>query len=276
MKMKKISFLLWTLTTVAFLFSSCSDDDKLPYDANYVRLDLTQFDLSDGIETSGGKYWSGTYSEDDAHVESQIFRFSHTATDFGGGWSFWDGVTVSNSNDNTLQTDFVTNQFASMAKGGVAGASTPYLVVYAAEGMRHDSGEFSESRYTSWVEITDDANSYNAIGTYVSNHAWPYYCITEGNGVARKFAQGDYFVLRAYGVDSDNNISEPVEFYLADYRSEDASKWKVNSSWEWMDLSALGEVKYIFFKLETTDKQGRFSNTSVYFCLDGLTVEKVE
>ncbi|NDV65300.1 DUF4465 domain-containing protein [Bacteroides sp. 224] len=253
---------------------------------SYTHLDLSKFDLSDGIATAGGKYWVDTYKVgekgkdgeiENAHVKSQIFRFSHTAMDFGGGWTSWDGFTVSNSNDNSEQADFVTNQFASMAKGGVKGESTPYLVVYAAEGMRADKGEFKEKDYTTWVQINDNENSYKAVGAYVSNHSWPYYCITKGNGVARKFKQGDYLKLKAYGVDAENNISEqPVEFYLADYRSVNESEWTVNDKWEWMDLSSLGEVKYIFFKLETTDKSGNWSNTSLYFCLDNLTVEKID
>ncbi|NDV69661.1 DUF4465 domain-containing protein [Dysgonomonas sp. 25] len=249
----------------------------LPEDVNYVRLDLTNFDLSDGVATAGGKYWSGTYDDSNVHVESQIFGFSHTSMNFGGGYAFWDGFTVSNSNDNSQQADFITNQFACMAKGGVKGESTPYLVSFLMAGMRPDRGEFSETRYTSWVKIADEENTYKAVGMYVCNSAWPYYCIVNGSGSARQFVQGDYFVLRAYGVDADNTISDPVEFYLADYRSDDPSEWTVNDSWEWMDLSPLGKVKYIFFKLESTDSDPIWGmNTSAYFCMDQLTVDKVD
>lgn len=269
--MKKINSLLWLLASFLIVFSGCSDDDPME-SPNIVRLDLSGFDLSDGIATAGGKFWKDTY-ESDCNVESQVFRFSH----FGySDYNFWDGFTVSNSNDNSEQADFLTNQFAAMAKGGVAGESTPYMVVYSGEGMRPDNGEFAENRYTSWVKINDEENSYKAIGAYVCNHSWPYYNITKGDGFARKFAQGDYFKLKAYGVDKENNISEPVEFYLADYRSADESKWSINNKWEWMDLSALGEVEYIIFRLETTDKANGYSNTALYFCLDRLTVEKID
>lgn len=43
-----------------------------------------------------------------------------------------------------------------------------------------------------------------------------------------------------------------------------------------MDLSALGEVKYLMFFLETTDVGDWGANTALYFTMDKLKVEKIQ
>lgn len=273
---KNYLLLLALLTFFTICFTSCSDDEVYN-NHNYVQLDLKGFDLSNGIETAGGKYWDGTFNTEGINVTSQIFKFSHTATDWGYDILSWDGFTVSNSNDNTNHNsdNWISSQWSSVAKGGKDGIGTPFIVAYAAEGMRADKGEFSETDYTSWVKFGEATDKYKAVGVYISNNTWTYYCIKEGSGVARKFEKGDYAALHIYGVKADGTITDPVDFYLADYRAENSSSWTINSEWEWVDLSSLGEVKYIFFKFETTDKTGIYSNTSTYFCLDKLTVDKV-
>ena len=238
----------------------------------YRQLNLNNFELADGIETAGGKYWKNTYEDEGAHITSQIFKFSHTAM---SDYKFWDGFTVSNSSDNSKQSNWIDNQWSSVAKGGYDGEGQPFVVGYAAEFMRPDKGEFSETRYTNWVKIDDNTHRYKAAGVYVSNNTWTYYCMKEGSAPARKFGQGDYLMLSAYGVTEDNTITDPVDFYLADYRSENSSEWVINDSWQWMDLSPLGEIKYIIFKLKTSDTGIYGSNTAMYFCLDKLTVEKL-
>ena len=59
---------------------------------------------------------------------------------------------------------------------------------------------------------------------------------------------------------------------MADYRSENAGDWKLNDTWEWVDLSELGQIASIYFTMESSDTGDYGINTPTYFCLDKLTV----
>jgi hypothetical protein len=123
----------------------------------------------------------------------------------------------------------------------------------------------------------NDGKTYKATGVYVNNAPWSYYSIKNGDSFARKFEQGDYFKLIAKGF-AEDGITETgsTEFYLADYRSVNPTQWKLHETWQWMDLSALGEVSYIQFTMDSSDRGDWGINTSTLFCMDKLTVEKVD
>ena len=55
-------------------------------------------------------------------------------------------------------------------------------------------------------------------------------------------------------------------------RSENADDWKLNDTWEWVDLSELGQIASIYFTMESSDTGDYGINTPTYFCLDKLTV----
>jgi len=280
--MKKLFFLLFLAAT---LFTSCSDDDDNNKEPERVILDLSTFDLSHGIPvldkdgkpSETEKYWENTYNAGNVNVQSQIFKFSHTAN---VEWNIWDGFTISNVTDNTNHNDdnnWIANQWGCMAQGGYEAKGSPFIIGYSSGKPGNDTGSFSEATYTTWVKIEDTNNNYKALGMYVCNHPYPYYAIKEGNTFANKFEKGSYLILRTYGIkDGKPTTDKPVEFYLADYRADDESKWSLNNSWKWVDLSALGEVDYIYFLMETSDV-GKFGpNTPLYFCLDKITVEKAQ
>lgn len=60
-------------------------------------------------------------------------------------------------------------------------------------------------------------------------------------------------------------ISAATAFSLAD-------DWKLNDTWEWVDLSELGQIASIYFTMESSDTGDYGINTPTYFCLDKLTV----
>ncbi|MTG99001.1 MULTISPECIES: DUF4465 domain-containing protein [Myroides] len=265
-------------STITLYTYQVSVDKSLDY--NYVTLDLTSFDLSDGKETLGGKYWKNTYIGG-TYVEHQIFKFSHTAEE---SWNYWDGFTVSNSTDNLSHSDdggsvgWINYQWGNMAKGGVKGEGTPYIVGYWGYYMKDwnaDPKKFDEEQYSNWVKIGSEDDTYKAVSVSIANHPWPYWGNLNGDGFARKFEKGDYFTITVKGVDKDNNVKpESVTHYLADYRGDELI---MSQNWEKVDISALGEVKYIFFQLDTTDADPTVGpNTAVYFCLDAITVDKVD
>lgn len=246
---------------------------------NYIKLNLSDFDLTDGIETTGGKIWSETFSED-ALLQSGIFKFSHLAVP---EWEFWTGFTVSNSSDNEnhLETtgDWISNQWGTMPKGGVDGTGNPFLVAFAdhkpADGILSPNQPIDISQFACSVELTNSEHSYKAISTKVAISPWPYYGILNGDSFARKFEEGDYFALHIYGINKDMKLTSevPVTHYFVDFRNGIVP---ISTNWAEIDLSSLGEVKYFVFFLETTDVGEWGANTALYFTMDKLTVKKID
>ncbi|WP_121965350.1 DUF4465 domain-containing protein [Myroides sp. N17-2] len=250
------------------------------YNYNYVTLDLSSFNLSDGEDRQGGKIWKDTYTSN-VLFKSQIFTFAHTAEK---SWNYWDGFTVSNIKDNATHSNdgssngWLDSQWGAMPKGGVKGEGTPYVVGYWGYYMKDwqaDETIFDEKQYSNWIKIGDKTDSYNAVSVSLANHPWPYWGNLNGDGFATKFEKGDYFTITIKGVDKNNKVkSNSITHYLADYRGD---KLIMSKEWEKIDISSLGEVSYIFFQLDSTDELPGFGpNTAVYFCVDALTVDKIE
>ena len=245
-----------------------------PSTNDFITLDLQNTTTLASSPLLPNSHWSDTFSEN-VYIESQNFIFSHRN---GWGGAYWDGFTVSNHADNVdhgngSSSDWVANQWGSMAKGGVNAEGSNFLVGYWGA---YNDGAAADVTETSNFVMFNDGKSYKATGMYVNNSPWPYYGCLNGDQFARKFVQGDYFKLIARGFAADGTtVTGTTEYYLADYRSVNPIQWKLNKNWEWMDLTALGEVSYIQFTMESTDSGDWGMNTTGLFCMDKLTVEKV-
>ena len=209
------------------------------------------------IEYDENDVWTDVYNNDEI-IYSQEFMFTHTSS-FAG---YYNGFVASKSTVINASAG-LDDQFGCMAKGGYAGEGTPYLVAYWAA--------YSETPESKTCEVYISA-PYYAVGCYVCNSPYAYYAIKEGSPYSAKFEQGDWFKLIAHGVNENAEETGTVEYYLADYQSENADEWTLNDSWEWVDLSSLGEVTSIYFTMESSDTGAYGMNTPAYFCLDKLTV----
>lgn len=227
--------------------------------AENVVLDLSN--PGEPIEYDENDVWTRAY-DNDATVYAQEFLFTHTAN---VEYHSYNGFVASKT---TLITESagMDDQFGCMAKGGVAGEGTPYLVAY------WDSYADSNLDEKSCKVYTSSPYYYYAVGCYVCSSPYVYYTIQKGNAYARKFEQGDWFKLVAHGLDGQDKETGTVEYYLADYRSANADEWTLNDSWQWFDLSSLGQVASIYFTMESSDTGEWGMNTPSYFCLDKLTV----
>ncbi len=225
--------------------------------AENVVLDLSN--PGEPIEYDENDVWTRVY-DNTATVYAQEFLFTHTVN---VEYHSYNGFVASKTTliTGSAGTD---DQFGCMAKGGVAGEGTPYLVAYWDSYADSNLDEKSCKVYLS--------SPYYAVGCYVCSSPYAYYTIQKGNGYARKFEQGDWFKLVAHGLDGQDKETGTVEYYLADYRSDNADEWTLNDSWQWLDLSSLGQVASIYFTMESSDTGEWGMNTPSYFCLDKLTV----
>lgn len=236
--------------------------------AEPITLDLSQPVNPESFEFTND-VWTETYNATDyTYFEVQNFMFSHLPSAENYGGTSWEGFTVARISSDTL------NSFGCMAQGGFDGVGTPYLVGYYSEyyTWTNENGEPSSN-----MILFNDGNTYDAVGVYVCNNSNTYHSILNGDSYAKKFAQGDTLVLKIHALDEYYAIDDSkqnVVVYLADCRSSDASAWKINKGWEWIDLSVLGNVSGLAFTMASSDVSYGFMNTPAYFCLDGLQVRK--
>lgn len=279
---KKLFFNVLFATSSILFFTSCNNDDdnkELIEQQKYETLDLSTFDLSNGLPTAGGKIWEGTYKED-AELAVGIFKLKHTAWP---EYLTWMGFTVSNSNDNSDQINkeggWLENQWGTMPKGGANGVGSPFLVSFAdhkpSDKVLKYGEEVKIDRFSSVVEITDSSKKYKTKSVKLAISPWSYYGILNGDAYARKFEKGDYFAIHIYGVSENKQLTteKPVTHYFVDFRNGVNT---ISTNWQDVDLSPLGEVKYVLFFLETTDVGQWGANTALYFTMDKLKVEKIQ
>ena len=202
------------------------------------------------------------YLDPEGHWNAQTADGSDNAASFVSGsykfpaWnlyggSYWYGYALSNETATTYTA--LKDQYRSAAGGGYNGSEN-YVV--------HFVSSWDEPQK---IEVLNNAQGDIVSGFYVTNSAYAINSMTNGDGFAKKFEQGDWFKLIAKG---DNNNT--AEFYLADFRSTNPDKHYMLTTWEWFDLSALGQVKSITFTLESSDVGAYGMNTPSYFCIDNF------
>jgi hypothetical protein len=208
--------------------------------------------------------WSGGYLNFDAGC----INFTHYADNsFGGGFTYWDGFTVSKTSQLNCSiacnsTDCAPeNQFAAVTLGGVGGANDPYVVGY--DGY---NDVWFQAKHTT-LKLN---SASNICGLYVTNSAYAYRSMNCGDWVARKFAQGDSFVLNIKGYLAGSLKPNQVNYYLADFRG--TTQAYIENAWKWVNLTTLGSVDSLVFSLITSDTGPNGPNTAMYFCIDGIKI----
>ncbi len=176
-------------------------------------------------------------------------------------WMSWSGWGISNRTD-TLTPGFL-NESSAIAGGGANGTPT-YAVSYAFDGVT--------------LRLLGPAVGSVVLGMYVTNNAYAYYSMRDGDPFAKKFGgptgnDPDFFLLtiKKYR----NGVLEPdsVNFYLADYRFADNSRDYIVKEWTFVDLSSLGEVDSLLFTLSSSDVGVFGMNTPAYFCIDDVSIQ---
>lgn len=81
------------------------------------------------------------------------------------------------------------------------------------------------------------------------------------------FGQDAWFKLIVTGKKAGEAVGT-AEFYLVDFRTE--GEWKYAENWQWLDLSALGEVDELMFDVDGSDKNDWGLLSPAYFCFDNL------
>ena len=166
-------------------------------------------------------------------------------------WDYWYWFGYANQTETTYTT--LDDQWRNIVGGGYNGSAN-YGVAFCAA--------FNGPCY---VTVSGDEGAV-VPGFYITNSAYAYTSMKDGDSFAKKFGLGDWFKLTITGYDANNEATGTKEYYLADLR--DADKAYIINDWRYVDLSGLGKVKKIGFALTSTDTGDYGMNTPAYFCLD--------
>ncbi len=197
--------------------------------------------------------WWGDPENMTSTFHSGSYSFSNTLVE---SMSTWAGFGYSNKTTTTFE-NYMKDQFNS-AVGHGANNSANYAVVYT-------TGDPTK------ITITNNENGSNISGFYITNNAWVKWVSEHGTGVESTddptskapFKQGDWYKVIATA-DNGNTL----EFYLADYRAENPADHYTLDTWEWFDLSELGQVKWVKFSANGTRRNTYGTTIPLYFCID--------
>ena len=183
-----------------------------------------------------------------------------------GGWLFtnstqygyWGGFTASNRTD--LSQTGLDAQYTAAAGCGYDG-SAQYAVAFTM-GVQTDV-------------YAADGQLHTVTGCYVTNNLWTYQDILQGGYGELPYGgttgnDPDWFKVTATGKNASGQTVGELDFYLADYRFANNEEDYVLNTWEWFDLSPLGDVATISFSLSSSRGSGYNMITPAYFCMDNF------
>jgi hypothetical protein len=238
---KKLLFVSLLAGTGAFAQTTVTFDDlTLAPNTHYDGSDL------EGGFTSGGIEFPNQYDDQ---------------------WNYWSGGFIySNSTDNT--TAGYTNDFSAYTGVGAAGSAN--------YGVNYGSGHLDFGTEKALISIA------------ITNTTFAALSMLDGDNFGKQFgspnnAQGtpdgtngeDFFRLLITGYDADNDSIGTVIVYLADYRFADNNEDYILDEWENVDLTPLGNIRYLDFALESSDNNGSGMLTPAYFALDNFVYNTV-
>jgi len=246
--------------TVAGIFSSCSKDNEDEF-INY----LASFE---SLLTTPNSYWRGdttvtpvvenVFGTDCQVYKSQvkhgnvIFKNTYNKT-----YDSWSGFAYSNMSDTA--TAGFTNQYSVFTKNALSGSEN-FGIIYG-------------QNYT--IEIADTIKGEQLESIYLNNSTYTALTMRDGDQFTEKFGgatgiEPDWFMVTIKGIGVDGIATQPIDFYLADYRFSDNTKDYIIKEWTKVDLSSLGIVKRIEFTLSSSDVGTFGMSTPAYFCIDNL------
>jgi hypothetical protein len=204
-------------------------------------------------------FWNG--SDGSGLFTSGDASFTNKFVDWGGGFTSWSGFSYSNKRDTLTQS--YTNEYSAMTALGV-NASDKYAVCYV-----------SSYDPLPVIRLNGSAHGDTVSGFYITNSTYAYLTMKNGGGPAKKFGgvsgtDPDWFALSVYGYRDGIKKSDSVMFYLADYRFASSSQDNIIKDWRWVNLTSLGMLDSIEFKMFSSDTGAFGINNPTYFCMDNL------
>lgn len=245
----------------AAMFSSCSDDDNTGY-VQYVD-DFSE--LRTSLKYTPEGYWTSCYEQSsNAGFKTVLFHFSHSAivTEWDGvSYYSWNGFTPSIASDQKDYTgeDWIEHQWSPMTPEQQA---TTNVNILANWDVQEENTPAQECKSLVITDVNGDVFTPGLIS--VTNTTYGYYAMKNGTAFSRRFTGDDWTKITAYGVYKDKVMSES-EFYLA-------KDGNILDQFRLWDLSGLGEVEKVVFKMSSSDTGQYGMNNPAYFVIGAMAV----
>ena len=234
-----------------------------------VDAKVNILDLS-GLNLQSESSWFGDENGDEgvndygdptftASFGDAVYSFNNSFSTSSYG-NYWSGFAYTNTSDITTVS---TDNLSAITGGGYADNIDDVYVT-----------AFLTDANPAVIKFSSDAYCQQ-LGLYVTNAAYTYHVMKDGNAFAKKFggvdgSDPDWLKLTAIGCDLSGNEISRTEIYLADFRSDDPEQDYILNEWTWFDLSSLGSVASIRFAMSSSDTGDYGMNTPAYFCLDAV------
>ena len=186
----------------------------------------------------------------------------YTESEWGNYWT-WYGYALSNLTSDTYSGNLYPDQFHSAPGGAHSGNN---FIIASPVPFGDDPCA---------IEVTAEEDGEEISGFYITNTAYAYDAIKNGNYYSAAFDDGSYFVLQIFAEHPDGSTTEK-DFYLADFRAANKADHYVIDKWEWLDLSDMGKITKLTFNFDSSDKVSYdggvtyYLNTPMYFAMDDL------
>lgn len=204
-------------------------------------------------------FWSGFEQPFGATFTSGNAEFyNYVGYDSMYSFYFWDkGWAYSNKTDTV--TAGYTNSYSAFAGSGFSGSPT-----------------YAIGKNNAVITLTGAAQGKAVSGVYITNGTYAYLSMRDGDGFAKKFGGStgndpDFFLLTIKKWLHGTPGTDSVNFYLADFRSSNNAEDYIVNTWQWVDLSALGNIDSLQFTLTSSDVGSFGMNTPGFFCIDNFT-----
>jgi len=233
-----------------FVFTACEKEAGDLVEIKTVDLE--------SLALGSASYWNG--SDGTGGFNSADIEFGNNYTALYGSW---DGFVYSQKADIT--TADYSNQY-SVFDG--ANGTNKFALYYP---------PFGADTYASFPAGAE----YTVKSLSICNSTYTALTIKNGDpSFAKKFGgtsgnDKDWFKMSVIGFNAAGDSVKSVDFYLADYRTDDNSKDYIVNKWTTIDLSSLGKINKFTFRFASTDTGAWGMNTPAYVCVDNIKYEIV-
>jgi hypothetical protein len=196
----------------------------------------------------------------------------------GSGSFVSSGMTFSN-NYNTMYFSWEGFAYSQKADVTTSGFDNQYSVFDSSNGVNKFGiyyPPFAGDLYASFP-----AGAQNTIKSMdLCNSTYVALSMKNGDSFAKKFGgtsgnDKDWFKMTIIGYNAVGDSVKAIDFYLADYRSDDNSKDYIINKWTTVDLTSLGKINKVAFRFSSSDNGSFGMNTPAIVCLDNLKYEVV-
>jgi len=114
-------------------------------------------------------------------------------------------------------------------------------------------------------------------GFFITNSTYTALSMKYGDAYTKKFGgvdgdDPDWLNLQITGYNTNGDSTGTVNYKLADFTADDSTKDYIIETWQWVDLTDLGEINKLNFTMSSTDNGNWGMNTPAFFCMDNMHV----